>query len=61
MHYQDQNIALDVANLVRGQDTEDAMLRRLNLMGANRHLNANVALPAAAHAEIAGLPDVTAL
>lgn len=42
MHYQDQNIALDVANLVSGQDTDDAMLRRLNSMGANRHLNANL-------------------
>lgn len=42
IHYQDQNIALDVANLVRGQDTDDAMLRRLNSMGANRHLNANL-------------------
>lgn len=54
MHYQDQNVALDVANLVRGQDTDDAMLRRLNSMGATRHLNAT------AH-EATGLPDVTAL
>ena len=59
--YQDQNISLDVANLVRGQDPEDALMRKLNHMGVDADPNANVPLPPEAHLEIAALPDMVAL
>lgn len=61
MHYQDQNISLDVANLVRSQNAEDALMHKLNCMGVDRDPNANIVLPPAVHAEIASLPDVITL
>lgn len=57
-HYQDQHINIDVANIVRGQPTEDALLRQLNCMGAEKDPNANVALPKGFDQEVAALPDV---
>lgn len=61
MHYQDQHINIDVANVVRGQPTEDGLLRKLNCMGVNKDPNANVALPTGYNEQIAALPDVAAL
>lgn len=60
-NYQDQCIALDVASLVRGQETEDALIRRLNDVGTNADPGANVALSPEALEYIASLPDVAAL
>ena len=60
-NYQDQRITLDVASLVRGQATEDALIRKLNDVGTNADPDANVALPPEALEHIASLPDVTAL
>ena len=59
-NYQDQCITLDVASLVRGQKTEDALLRKFNDVGLNADPNANIALPRETHDYIAALPDVAA-
>ena len=48
-NYQDQCITLDVASLVRGQKTEDALLRKFNDVGLNADPNANIALPRETH------------
>ena len=60
-NYQDQRITLDVAGLVRGQVTEDALIRKLNDIGTNADPDANVALPPEALKHIASLPDVASL
>lgn len=60
-NYQDQRISLDVASLVRGQKTEDALLRKFNDVGLNADPNANIALPRETHDYIAALSDVAAL
>lgn len=60
-NYQDQRISLDVASLVRGQKTEDALLRKFNGVGLNADPNANIALPRETHDYIATLSDVATL
>ena len=60
-NYQDQRITLDVASLARGQETEDALIRRLNDVGTNADPGANVALSPEALEHIASLPDVASL
>ena len=60
-NYQDQRITLDVASLVRGQETEDALIRKLNDIGTNADPDANVALSPEALEHIASLPDVASL
>lgn len=60
-NYQDQRITLDVASLVRGQATEEALIRKLNDIGTNADPDANVALPPEALEHIASLPDVISL
>ncbi len=60
-NYQDQRITLVVASLVRGQATEDALIRKMNDIGTNADPDANVALPPEAFEHIASLPDVASL
>lgn len=60
-NYQDQRISLDVASLVRGQKTEDALLRKFNDIGLNADPNANITLSCETHEHIAALSDVAAL
>lgn len=60
-NYQDQRITLDVASLVRGQESEDALIRKLNDIGTNADPDANVALSTEALERIASLPDVVSL
>ena len=60
-NYQDQRITLDVGSLVRGQATEDTLIRKLNDMGTNADPGANVALSPEALEHIASLPDVASL
>ena len=60
-NYQDQRINLDVASLVRGQETEDELIRRMNDIGTNADPDANVALSREALEHIASLPDVASL
>ena len=60
-NYQDQRISLDVAGLVRGQETEDALIRKLNDIGTNADPGANVALRPKALEQIASQPDVASL
>ncbi len=60
-NYQDQRISLDVASLVRGQETEDALLHKFNAVGLNADPNANIILPRETHDHIAALSDVATL
>ena len=60
-NYQDQHISLDVASLVRGQDTEDALMRKLNHADTDADPDANMSLPLEANEQIAMLPDVACL
>ena len=60
-NHQDQRISLDVASLVRGQKTKDALLRKLDDSGLDADPDANIALPPEAHDYIAAFPDVAAL
>lgn len=60
-NYHDQRINLDVASLVRGQEIEDPLIRKLSDIGTNADHNANVALPPEALEHIAALPDVVPL
>lgn len=60
-NYQDQRITLDVGSLVRGQATEDTLIRKLNDMGTNADPGANVVLPREALQHIGSLPDVASL
>ena len=60
-NYQDQHISLDVASLVRGQDTEDTLMRKLNHADTDADPDANMPLPLEANEQIAMLPDVACL
>ena len=60
-HYQDQHIHVDVPGLVRGEKTEDALIRKWNNMGINADPNANRPLSPGEIRAIQELPDVVAL
>ena len=59
--YQDQRISLNVAGLVRGHGTKDALMRNLSDIGTDADPDANITLPAEAVEHIATLSDVTSL
>lgn len=60
-NYQDQHISLDVANLVRGRQTEDTLMQKLNHAAADIDCGATFVLTPEAHQQIATLPDVIIL
>lgn len=60
-NYQDQHISLDVASLVRGRQTEDALMQKLNHAAADIDPDCNLPLAPETLQQIATLPDVVAL
>nr|OQO28668.1 hypothetical protein B0A51_04779 [Rachicladosporium sp. CCFEE 5018] len=60
-NYQDQHISLDVASLVRGRQTEDALMQKLNHAAADIDPDCNLLLAPETLQQIATLPDVFAL
>ncbi|KAK3669707.1 hypothetical protein LTR78_010390 [Recurvomyces mirabilis] len=60
-NYQDQHISLDVASLVRGRQTEDALMQKLNHAAADIDPNCNLPLAPETLQQIATLLDVVAL